>query len=132
MSTAQLRSSAKTAKYLSSKVVIVTGASGTLGKEMSLALASVGATVVMAGCNASRLETSKKKILERAGKAGLTISLDNLVPMTLDLDDYSSVDKFCAEVKAKYDKKIFALVNNAGMVPGPTFKTSNYSTEATF
>ncbi len=43
-------------KDLTGKVVVVTGANGTIGKEMLLALASAGATVVATGRSMGSLE----------------------------------------------------------------------------
>jgi NAD(P)-dependent dehydrogenase (short-subunit alcohol dehydrogenase family) len=114
-------------KDMTGKVVVVTGASGALGKEIMLALSSVGATVVAAGRSIDKLEKAKNIVIERNGGA----TKGTIEPLALDLSDYDSVETFVKDLKAKHPK-IDVLINNAGMIPGQSFKESKYGTETTF
>ncbi|MCI4669719.1 MAG: oxidoreductase [Bacteroidia bacterium] len=102
---------------LSGKVVIVTGGNSGLGYESSKALASKGATVIVA---------SRK--LERAGQA--VEKLKTEVPggqfelMKLDLSSLDSVREFVAEFSVKYEK-LDILMNNAGIMAVPAGKTKD-------
>ncbi|KAL3903874.1 MAG: hypothetical protein SGARI_005183, partial [Bacillariaceae sp.] len=106
---------------LQNKVVVVTGASGALGKELCFAFSKVGATVVMAGRNTTKLEKAKEEILKReipsSEEFGAPVEGGSLTPMALDLGDYESIQTFVLALKKKYPKGIYALVNNAGVVP---------------
>lgn len=124
-------------KDLTGQIIIVTGATGALGKEMALALAAGGATVIMAARTMTKLEAAKAELMERAKELEQTkgITADQLMLMTLDLSDYESIAKFAAEIKANpvYHQKINVLINNAGMIPSlKGYKESKYGLETTF
>ena len=114
-------------KDLTGKVVVVTGANGTLGKEMLLALASVGATVVATGRSMDSLEEAKAAVIKRHdGKLKGKIEC-----FTLDLGDYDSIDAFVRAIKDKFSK-VDVLLNNAGAIAGQTYKASKYGLEQAF
>jgi len=119
---------------LSGKVIVVTGATGAMGKELSFAFYKGGATVILTGRSLAKAEKAKEDVLakkipekeEFEGKEG-----GSVVPMCLDLGDYDSIERFVKDVKAQFPK-VYALVNNAGAIPGSSFQASKYGHETTF
>jgi NAD(P)-dependent dehydrogenase (short-subunit alcohol dehydrogenase family) len=104
-------------KDLTGKNVIVTGANTGLGFETTKALASKGATVIMACRSNKRATDAKNKILKTNPNAKLDI-------MLLDLGDLSTVEKFAKGYKDKY-KTLDILINNAGVMTTPYMKTKD-------
>lgn len=92
------------------RVVVVTGATDGLGKEVALALGSKGATVVIAGRNRARGEAV----------AGL---LPSAAFEPLDLTDLASVRAFARRMVAIHPR-IDVLVANAGISMPPTLQRS--------
>ncbi len=96
---------------LSNHVIIVTGSNTGIGRETSLRLAELGATVVLAcrdeqkGRNAAGDINTRIQSLPHHGKA---------VYMKLDLSDLHSVLEFSKVFKATYSR-LDVLVNNAGL-----------------
>ena len=96
---------------LRGKVAIVTGASTGLGLETARALAAVGAEVVLAGRDSSRIAAAAATILERVPEAQLEQGL-------LDLTSLDSVRAFAAWFADAHDR-LHLLVNNAGVMYTP-------------
>jgi NAD(P)-dependent dehydrogenase (short-subunit alcohol dehydrogenase family) len=96
---------------LHGKVAIVTGASTGLGLETARALASVGAEVVLAGRDSSRVDAAAATILERVPDA-------HLEQGALDLTSLDSVRAF-AEWFANEHDRLHLLINNAGVMYTP-------------
>ena len=96
---------------LTGKVVIITGANSGLGLESTKALASKGATAVMACRNMSKAEKAKAEILASNPNAKLDL-------MQLDNASLKSVRAFADAFKAKYDR-LDILLNNAGVMAIP-------------
>jgi protochlorophyllide reductase len=120
-----LRRADQRATDMAGKVVVVTGAAGSLGMEISGALYTTGATVVLAGRSMRKLEEARTAIAAKhPTAAGL------LVPLALDLSDYASILAFAAELRTRYGK-VNVLVNNAGLVP-TKFDPGKYGYESTF
>ena len=90
---------------LSGQVALVTGASRGLGKAMAIALAEVGARVVMVARNQVTLEQSAKEIESKGGK-----TLTAVCDVTKEDQVAAMVAKAIAECG-----KIDILVNNAGI-----------------
>lgn len=88
------------------KVCIVTGSNSGIGKETALALAQMGATVVMVVRNKERGERAREEIVKKSGNGLVDV-------MFCDLSSTDSVRKFAKEFKDKY-KRLDVLVNNAG------------------
>lgn len=101
---------------LHGKVAIVTGASTGLGLETARALASVGAQVVLAGRDGSRLATAADAI--RARVPGV-----QLEEGALDLASLASVRMF-AEWFANDHDRLHLLINNAGVMYTPFERTA--------
>jgi len=96
---------------LRGKIAVVTGSSTGLGLETARALASVGAQVVLAGRDASRIEAAANAILEREPNAMLEQG-------ALDLTSLDSVRAF-AEWYGNSHDRLHLLINNAGVMYTP-------------
>jgi short-subunit dehydrogenase len=91
------------------KKVLITGAAGGIGREISAQFAKRGAQLLLAG-----LPAEKKALTELAGR--LTKDYDVQVRLfTVDLSSKNGPEKLYAAVK-KAAGTIYALVNNAGTV----------------
>ena len=93
------------------RIAIVTGANSGIGYETALALASNGATVVMACRNLDKAN-------EAAAQIGATNPSGEAVVMHLDLGDLDSVRQFAEEYRSRYDG-LDMLINNAGIMVPP-------------
>ena len=63
---------------LGGKVALVTGASGAIGRDISLALASAGADIIVSGRNSERLKKTAKLITDY-GRRSTIIAADWLI-----------------------------------------------------
>ena len=90
------------------KVCIVTGSNSGIGKETALALAGMGAVVVMAVRNRERGERARSEIVEETGNQATDL-------MICDVSSSESIRRFAREFKEKYDR-LDVLINNAGAV----------------
>jgi len=100
---------------LTGKVAVVTGASGGLGEETARALASKGATVVLASRNPEKLAAAQERI-ESTGVAG---SVETLV---LDLASFDAVRAAAGELAGRHPA-IDLLILNAGVMAPPLGRT---------
>jgi NAD(P)-dependent dehydrogenase (short-subunit alcohol dehydrogenase family) len=93
---------------LTDRVVLVTGGSRGLGREMALAAARCGADVVVASRNFESCVTTAKEIEESAGRTAM--------PYGVHVGRW---DELPGLVDAVYERfgKVDALINNAGMSP---------------
>ncbi|HVK55551.1 MAG TPA: SDR family oxidoreductase [Burkholderiales bacterium] len=98
-----------------SKRAIVTGTGG-LGYEIALALAGVGAEVILAGRNEQKGRASITSILQKYPNAKVRFSL-------LDLASLASVRAFSDRLLSE-NKPIHLLINNAGVMSPPTRQTT--------
>lgn len=90
---------------------MITGANSGLGKESALALAKMGATVVMGSRDREKGRAAAEDVRRRTG-AGDRIELAHL-----DLASLASVRSFAAEVLGRHDR-LDVLLNNAGLIQG--------------
>lgn len=91
---------------MKNRVVLLTGASRGLGRDMALALAGAGATVLCAGRTVKELDQTARAIIRKGGKA-------HVVP--LDITDEADVVAKVGAIISKH-RRIDALVNNAGII----------------
>jgi len=88
------------------KICIVTGSNSGIGKETALALAKMGAKVVMVVRSQERGEKAQKEIIKQTGNNSVDL-------MICDISSMDSIRRFAKEFKNKY-KRLDVLVNNAG------------------
>lgn len=100
---------------MKSKRVIITGATSGLGKESAIALAKLGAEIVLAVRDTKKGEVVKNQILKQIPDAKLEVSM-------LDLMDSGSVRNFAA---TQGSKPIDILMNNAGIMAVPFEKSKD-------
>ena len=89
------------------KVVLVTGANSGIGRAASLALAKMGATVVMVARNKERGEAARSEIIRESQNSSVDLLL-------ADLSSLESVRQLATEFQRKYSK-LHVLINNAGL-----------------
>jgi NAD(P)-dependent dehydrogenase (short-subunit alcohol dehydrogenase family) len=109
---------------LSGKLAIVTGATGGLGLETSLALAGAGAEVILAGRNPAKGRAAEAFIRSRHGRANIRFEM-------VDLASLASVAAFADRMVAA-GRPIDILVNNAGIMALPKRQTTADGYEAQF
>ncbi|MHA1942779.1 MAG: SDR family oxidoreductase [Candidatus Thorarchaeota archaeon] len=90
------------------KVCIVTGSNSGIGKETALALAEMGATVVMVVRNRELGEAARAEIIAETGSNSIDL-------MICDLSSMNTIRDFAEVFKSKYDR-LDVLINNAGAV----------------
>lgn len=93
---------------MTGKLCMVTGATSGIGEATALALAKMGATVIVVGRSAEKTETVVKAIQQVSGNP-------NVEGMIADLSSQAQVRELAAAFKQKYDH-LDVLVNNAGAV----------------
>ena len=93
------------------KLAVVTGATGGLGFETALGLATAGAEVVLAGRNAEKGRAALDRIRRVVPKANIRFAM-------LDLASLASVRAFAAAMVAE-GPPLHLLVNNAGVMDLP-------------
>jgi retinol dehydrogenase-14 len=89
------------------KVVIVTGANAGIGKEISLAVAGMGATLVMVSRDRERGEAARNDVVASTGNQQVEVQL-------ADLTSQESIRTMARGFQATHDR-LDVLVNNAGM-----------------
>lgn len=87
--------------------VVITGASGSVGKEVSYAMAMQGYNVVMAVRNLKKAEAVKAELVDRGAPEAL------LELRLLDLSSFESIRSFAATFEGE---QIIKLFNNAGVI----------------
>ncbi len=92
------------------RVVLLTGASRGLGRDMALTLAAAGAKVLCAGRSVKELEATARAIARQNRKGG---GKAEVVP--LDINDEAAVCEQIASIVRRH-RRIDVLVNNAGVV----------------
>src|SRR5215213_5537284 len=93
---------------LTDRVVLITGGSRGLGREMAFSAARCGADVVIASRKLESCEATAKEITAETGRAAL--------PYQVHVGRWDELDGL---VDAAYDHfgKVDVLINNAGMSP---------------
>jgi retinol dehydrogenase 14 len=89
------------------KVVMVTGANAGMGKEISLALAGLGANVIMVSRDRGRGEAARNAVASASGNQEVEL-------LVADLSSQQSIRRLVQDFTASHNK-LHVLVNNAGM-----------------
>jgi NAD(P)-dependent dehydrogenase (short-subunit alcohol dehydrogenase family) len=99
------------------KTVLITGANSGIGFYAALALASVGADVILAGRNEDKIRAAIKDIEKEDVSGTIEAGIVNLA-------DLKSVRSFAESVK-KNHTRLDILINNAGVMMTPESKTED-------
>jgi retinol dehydrogenase-12 len=91
---------------LDGKVAVITGGNSGIGKETAVALAGMGAHVIIAARDPTKAAAAVKEVQHRAPGA-------NVETLPLDLASFASVHAFADTFNARFDQ-LDVLVNNAG------------------
>jgi NAD(P)-dependent dehydrogenase (short-subunit alcohol dehydrogenase family) len=102
---------------LMGKVAVVTGSSGGIGLETARALASAGATVVLANRDSKKSDVAAVDLRR-------DVDADHVEIGQLDLTSLASVRDFAAWFTAHHDR-LDLLVNNAGVMATPLGRTAD-------
>jgi NAD(P)-dependent dehydrogenase (short-subunit alcohol dehydrogenase family) len=93
---------------LTGRVILITGGSRGLGREMALAVAKCGADVVIASRNLDSCKATSKQIEEETGRTAM--------PYQVHVGRWDQLDELVDAVYERFDK-LDVLINNAGMSP---------------
>ena len=99
------------------KVIVITGASSGLGKDIAKVMAQKNATVVMAVRNIQKGDLVKTEIQQQFPSSTIEV-------MQLDLGDLASVKSFADTFQTTHDR-LDVLINNAGVMMCPFSKTKD-------
>ncbi len=91
---------------MAGRVCMITGANGGIGKETALALAEMGATVVIVARDSEKGRVALTDIRQRSGN-------DKVELMVADLASLDAVRRLASEFREK-NQQLHVLVNNAG------------------
>ena len=87
------------------KVIIITGASFGIGRELALLLAEYGAWLALASRNTEKLNEVSELCLQRGGR---------VIPVPTDVADQKMCQNLIESTVKEYGR-IDALINNAGL-----------------
>lgn len=99
------------------KTFLITGANSGIGYYAALALAKVGAEVIIAGRNPERVKQAVGAIIEEGVEGSVRAEI-------VDLNSLVSIRAFADRILATYPK-LDVLVNNAGVMMPPASKTDD-------
>jgi NAD(P)-dependent dehydrogenase (short-subunit alcohol dehydrogenase family) len=109
---------------LSGSTALITGGTSGIGRAAALALARLGAHVVLSGRNATRGEQVVAAIRAQRGRADFVAA---------DLNDEASVRQLAKQATELGAGHVDILVNNAGIFPfGPTHQASEADFDAAY
>jgi retinol dehydrogenase 14 len=106
-----------TERTLRGKVVMVTGANAGMGKEISLAIAAMGATLVMVSRDRERGEAARADVQLKTGN-------DEVELMLADLSTQRSIRHLAQELESRHPQ-LNVLINNAGMTSSRHVETAD-------
>ena len=139
----------RSARDLSGKLVVITGASSGIGAHTAITLATRHNATVVGSCRSQDVDEEKRKLVKLASGYGgekAQAAVERLVTLyPLELTSWASIDDFCRKVRyyhlgtatetpeasqqdATRRGGIFALVNNAGAIQH-TFKQTDQQEE---
>lgn len=100
---------------MSSKNILVTGATSGIGEEIAKWLHSQGATVILIGRNQKRLEELEKELVQR------------VYSIRFDLTDLEHIENIFEECRKK-ELKLHGLVHSAGIAVNGVIKSNDIRT----
>ena len=103
----ELETRANSSDAMRGKVVMVTGANAGMGKEISLALAGMGASLVMVSRDRERGDAARAEVESKTGNRQVEL-------LVADLSSQQSIRQLVTEFEAKQNR-LHVLVNNAGI-----------------
>jgi NAD(P)-dependent dehydrogenase (short-subunit alcohol dehydrogenase family) len=89
------------------KICLITGGTSGIGKETALALAKMGAILVLPSRNPEKGEQVKQEIISKSGNQQVEV-------MECDLASFASIRSFAKDFIRKYSQ-LHVLLNNAGV-----------------
>ncbi len=102
---------------LTGKICVITGATSGLGLMTAQGLASVGATVVLAGRDPERVRSAARAIATETAAAAIET-------VELELDSLASVRSAAVEISGRFPR-VDVLINNAGVMFTPYQRTTD-------
>lgn len=93
--------------HIQNKIVLITGGTGGIGKQTALALAKMGAQVIVTGRNKSNGEAAVSELKQLSGNQQIDL-------LTADLSTQTGLRSLADQFKAKYER-LDVLINNAGL-----------------
>jgi retinol dehydrogenase-12 len=96
------------AKPLINRTVLITGATGGIGRATAEAVARMGASVIIHGRDPERVDTTRRIVSHSANH-------DRVYGAVADLASLTEVRRLAAEVHDQHDR-LDVLINNAGLV----------------
>jgi NAD(P)-dependent dehydrogenase (short-subunit alcohol dehydrogenase family) len=99
------------------KVVLITGGTGGIGKDIADGLASMHASVVVVGHNRSKGEAAVAEIKASSGNEAVEL-------MVADLSSQAEIHRLAREFEAHHDR-LDVLVNNAGAMYARRWETAD-------
>lgn len=97
-----------TAKPMTGKTCMVTGANAGIGKATALGLAKMGASVIMVCRNHERGEAAMAEINRESGNGAVSL-------LVADLSSQAAIRQLAADFQAQYPA-LHVLINNAGII----------------
>ena len=107
----------KSKARLDGKTVIITGANTGIGYETGIDLAKRGARVILACRDINKAVKAAEEIRQKSCNG-------NVITEYLDLASLDSVKKFATKMNEQ-EERIDILINNAGIMSCPHWKTSD-------
>lgn len=105
-------SSSNSSASMQGKTVLITGAAQGIGKETALALARLGANVVLVARDRGRGEAAVSEIKTSSGNSAVEL-------LVADLSSLAAVRRLAEDFSAAHEH-LHVLINNAGMKPPAT------------
>ena len=93
---------------MENKVILITGSTDGIGKQIAIDLAELGATVLIHGRNRARCENTLTEIKKKTGNRNLDF-------FVADLASLGWIRNLAEEIKSKHDQ-LDVLINNAGVI----------------